>query len=266
MENKLIECPYCGEIIHADAKQCRYCKRRLSRLFMKYNSGNDNKESEKYNNDSFFNNELPYQIRRFNWGAFCFNFIWGIFNNSYLTFLIFIAFFIPVNYAIYSGIVSIVLGIWFGINGNKWAWENKEWKSVEHFNYVQRKWAIAGVIFAIISLFIGLIIGCCVDLYSESENMNSNNVSNVNKLKLVESHKCISDFGTKAICGTVKNESNHLYTYAEISFNLYDTDGNLVGSTLTNINNIDAGTIWKFQAYVTEDNATSYKFTGIEGF
>lgn len=257
MANKLIECPYCGEIIHADAKQCRYCKRRLSQLFEE----NVNSDKHDYHND-----ELPYEIRRFNWGAYCFNFIWGIFNNSYLTFLIFIVFLIPVNYSIYSGIVSMVLGIWFGINGNKWAWENKEWKSVEHFNYIQRKWAIAGIIFAIISVFIALIIGYCVDLYYESENMNSNNVSNVNKLKLVESHKCYSDFGTKAICGTVRNESNHTYRYAEISFNLYDSNNNLVGSTLTNINNIDAGRIWKFQAFVAEDDAVSYKVTGIEGF
>lgn len=61
MENKLIECPYCGEIIYTDAKQCRYCKRRLSHLFKENNSDNIDSDSEKNKNDQFVHESSSFQ-------------------------------------------------------------------------------------------------------------------------------------------------------------------------------------------------------------
>jgi Tfp pilus assembly major pilin PilA len=37
-----------------------------------------------------------------------------------------------------------------GVKGREWAWRNKRWESLEHFNRVQRKWSIWGL--AIIGL------------------------------------------------------------------------------------------------------------------
>ena len=82
--------------------------------------------------------ELEKELKRFNWGAFFLNWIWGIGNKSYLPFLVFIPFgIIP----ILGPIINICLVIWFGMKGNEWAWQNKNWDSLEHFRRVQRSWA-----------------------------------------------------------------------------------------------------------------------------
>ena len=40
-----------------------------------------------------------------------------------------------------------------GIKGREWAWQAKKWDSVEHFNEVQKKWSIAGVVL-LVAIFV----------------------------------------------------------------------------------------------------------------
>lgn len=101
---------------------------------------------------------LDIVAKRFNWGAFFFSWIWGLGNRSYITLIIF-----PVAILDIIPILGIILQlgcmIWFGINGNKWAWQNKKWASVEEFHKVQKKWAIAGcTIEAIFLILVPVII------------------------------------------------------------------------------------------------------------
>ena len=91
--------------------------------------------------------------KKFNWGACLLSWIWGIFNRSYLTFLVLIAVFVP----FVGAIICIGLDIWFGIKGNEWAWQNKRWESAEYFHEVQRKWAVAGIIVFIVGLAFQII-------------------------------------------------------------------------------------------------------------
>ncbi len=100
--------------------------------------------------------------KRFNWGAFFLSWIWGLGNRSYITLLIF-----PVSLLgliPFAGFfVTLGLCIWFGIKGNTWAWQNKQWKSIEHFHEVQKKWAIGGIIVTIIfSIVIPAVVLCMV--------------------------------------------------------------------------------------------------------
>lgn len=116
-----------------------------------------------FNNKNRFNQPLPKQnlannsgmgkdspvldivAKRFNWGAFFLSWIWGLGNRSYITLIIF-----PIAILGMIPILGIILQlgcmIWFGINGNKWAWQNKKWASVEAFHKVQKKWAIAACV------------------------------------------------------------------------------------------------------------------------
>jgi hypothetical protein len=75
-----------------------------------------------------------------NWGAFFFNWVWGIFNKTYIALLMFVP------------VVNIVMPFILGLKGNAWAWRNKTWESYEHFRRVQRKWAVWGVIVFLVSL------------------------------------------------------------------------------------------------------------------
>ncbi|MGE5590998.1 MAG: FxLYD domain-containing protein [Bacillota bacterium] len=66
-------------------------------------------------------------------------------------------------------------------------------------------------------------------------------------LEVVETNTVSEDF-MRYVTGTVKNNSNKKYSYAQVEINLYDKDGNQVGSTLANINNLEPGGTWKFKA------------------
>jgi Cytochrome oxidase complex assembly protein 1 len=87
---------------------------------------------------------IPPELDRWNWGAFFLNWIWGIGNNSYIALLMFV-----------PG-VNFVMLFMLGFKGSKWAWRNKRWQDIEHFKRVQRKWAIAGVIAAIVMIGFGI--------------------------------------------------------------------------------------------------------------
>ena len=100
---------------------------------------------------------LPKELNCFNWGAFLLNWIWGVMHKKYVTLWILPAAIIPV-------IGPFVVSIWFGIAGNRWAWESKDWASVEEFNESQKFWVrlwlvlfIVGIIF-VIKMFVFLSI------------------------------------------------------------------------------------------------------------
>lgn len=116
----------------------------------------DNQETNFINNSGQGKNiEVDSIIaKRFNWGAFLLGFIWGLFNKTYITLIVFIFCFLPKSL---EYILILMCSIWFGIKGNTWAWQNKHWESIEHFHSVQKKWAIVGIIPFIIfttSLFV----------------------------------------------------------------------------------------------------------------
>jgi uncharacterized Tic20 family protein len=96
-----------------------------------------------YNNPSGTRASVPKEIKGWNWGAFLICFFWSIGNNVWIGLLSATPF------------VGLFVAIYMGINGNELAWKNKRWESVEHFKSTQKNWTIAGVIFTIISFFLG---------------------------------------------------------------------------------------------------------------
>jgi len=73
-----------------------------------------------------------------------------------------------------------------------------------------------------------------------------------------------SGFGK--VVGTLKNNTNKQHGYAQVEFNLYDDAGTQVGSTIANINNLEPGGTWGFEAPVLEGRATQAKLKGITSF
>ncbi len=73
-------------------------------------------------------------------------------------------------------------------------------------------------------------------------------------------------YGIGKIVGTLKNTTNREYAYIQIEFNLYDSGGNQVGSTLANINNLEPGRTWKFEAPVLTGEATEAQVKNITSF
>lgn len=77
---------------------------------------------------------VPQEVKGWNWGAFMFNWIWGIANKTYLPLLIFIP------------VLNIVWAFIVGFKGNEWAWQKGNYKDVETFKAVQKTWNIAGIV------------------------------------------------------------------------------------------------------------------------
>jgi hypothetical protein len=101
---------------------------------------------------------VPPEIRRWNWGAFLLNWIWGIGNETYIALLCFVP------------LVNLVMPFVLGAKGSEWAWRNKRWNDVAHFKQVQRIWAIVGaaVLGVAVALF-ALVFAVVFVLFGRSE-------------------------------------------------------------------------------------------------
>ena len=75
----------------------------------------------------------------------------------------------------------------------------------------------------------------------------------------------VGEFGGK-ITGIVVNRRSRKLSYAQISFNLYDASGAQVGSALDNINGLEPGGRWKFEASSFGTKFSKYKINELSGF
>lgn len=101
---------------------------------------------------------VPQEIQGLNWGGFFWNWIWAIFNNAGIVWILVGLFFSP------------VASIFLLIKGNELAWQNKQWASVEAFKATQRKWAIAGLIVIGLSVAFGCLAVILSTLAASTSN------------------------------------------------------------------------------------------------
>lgn len=86
------------------------------------------------------------------------------------------------------------------------------------------------------------------------------------KFKLVSDEMTNDGFSTY-IEGTIQNNTDKKYSYVQVTFNLYDSDGNQLGTAMDNINNLEPNGTWKYKAIgLTTENIASYKFVEITGW
>lgn len=88
-----------------------------------------------------------------------------------------------------------------------------------------------------------------------------------NKYEFIEEPTLTKDeFGLQYITGVIKNTSGSDKEYIQISFTLYDADGNNIGTAFANTANLKDGGTWKFEAMILEDNFASFEIDEITGF
>lgn len=95
---------------------------------------------------------LPEGIRGFNCGAFFFTWIWGLAHGVYWPLVILVVGLIPGV----GAIVSIVIAIVLGCQGNELAWKNRRWRDVEEFKTVQKIWNNWG--FGLLAVVAGMLL------------------------------------------------------------------------------------------------------------
>ena len=81
-----------------------------------------------------FAHEIPVGVKGWSWGAFFLNFVWAIPNKTWIGLLALVP------------VVGLPVPFVLGFKGREWAWRNRHWESVAHFNAVQRKWSIWGAV------------------------------------------------------------------------------------------------------------------------
>ena len=105
---------------------------------------------------------------------------------------------------------------------------------------------------AIIILFIGFIAfgSCCAICVDNGITMDTiTNTETVVEKYNIQNVKGTTGYGIVTITGTLVADKN--YTYLQIEIPTYDSNGNKTGSALANINNLDKGETWKFEAIGT---------------
>ena len=87
-------------------------------------------------------------------------------------------------------------------------------------------------------------------------------------LELVESSGYYDGYFAYYVEGTIKNNSDKQYSYAQVTFTLYDADGAQIGTAIANINNLEPNGVWKFKAIGSGDasKVASYKLSEITGW
>lgn len=83
----------------------------------------------------------------------------------------------------------------------------------------------------------------------------------VNDLKLKK-----GDFDIVVVTGKLINTTGKKLGYVQVELNLFDSTGTQIGSTLANVNNLEAGLTWSFEAPVMERRVSSIKVGGITAF
>lgn len=94
---------------------------------------------------STFELDTPPGVKGWSWGGFFLSFIWAIPNKTWIGLLALVP------------VIGLPIPFLLGIKGREWAWRNRQWDSVEHFNRVQRQWAVWGVIFYLVALSLVIV-------------------------------------------------------------------------------------------------------------
>lgn len=164
--------------------------------------------------------DIPAEVRKLNWGAFLWPFIWGLFNVKLTKVLAIIVINLiivaPVFFMAFSGmngdpsntpltmlsvallilspIINLVIMIVFLVKGNRWSWQDKNWESVEHFVAVQKKWTMGIFIFWLISMILSAVVPIIIG--ASVFSFISQNMSSLNQQNSVQTTSGESDFGS----------------------------------------------------------------------
>ncbi len=98
---------------------------------------------------------IPPGVAGWSWGAFLLNWIWAVSNRTWIGLLCFIPY------------VGFVMSIVLGIKGREWAWRNKRWDSVEHFQRVQRKWSIWSLVVIVGVMGLAILAAIAIPAYQD---------------------------------------------------------------------------------------------------
>ena len=83
----------------------------------------------------------------------------------------------------------------------------------------------------------------------------------------IDGEELTGDAYSCKISGVYTNKADKDLSYVQVSYNLFDADGNQIGTALANTNNLSDGGTWKFEAFgsAAVDQVASYKIGDVTG-
>ena len=99
--------------------------------------------------------EIPDGIKGWSWGAFLLNWIWALGNRTQIGLFAFLPY------------VGFIMMLVLGFKGREWAWRNKKWDSIEHFQNVQKKWSVWSFVLIGVFFLIGFVAAIALPGYQE---------------------------------------------------------------------------------------------------
>lgn len=103
-----------------------------------------------------------------------------------------------------------------------------------------------------------------VDSKTDTKSVTSYHRSTPNLEVIEKSQGTGSD--SNYIVGKIRNNDDKEYKYVQVSFNLYDKEGNQVGTAMANTTNLEAKGTWKFRALVIEKDTVRFELKDITGY
>ena len=99
--------------------------------------------------------DIPEGVKGWSWGAFLLSWIWAIGNRTWIGLLALVPY------------IGFFVAVWLGIKGREMAWKNAQWDSVEHFNRVQRRWSIWGLVLVFGVAGLGIVAAIAIPAYHD---------------------------------------------------------------------------------------------------
>lgn len=161
-------CPYCKEKIRADALKCKLCGSMLNGSQQQQQMQQPPPGVPQFQPQAL--QPFPPEVRGWCWGGFLLTWIWALGNKTWIGLLALIP------------ILNIVMMFVLGAKGREWAWKNDQWRDVEHFNAVQKKWSIAGAILLLVGLVVGILSAVAIPQFS-SYKIKGHNAAAMSDLK-----------------------------------------------------------------------------------
>jgi hypothetical protein len=122
---------------------------------------------------------------------------------------------------------------------------------------------IGGLVFGGIALLFFMVDKPGTGITSQAGEAAAASKSAVQALTATNVAFTKSKSGNRMVTGTLLNTTGKKLSYVQVEINLFDGSGTQVGSTLTNVSNLDPGVSWNFEAVVLGDRAKSATVAGI---
>lgn len=133
-------------------------------------------------------------------------------------------------------------------------------------------WAIVGCVF-IAAILLGIVIGNFIDPKADTSMSKenppikaTNYASSTSEIGITNVSLGETDFGNPAIVGTAENISGQDLLVVMITFSLYDSTGNKIGTATGVCSGLAAGEKWAFQCAILKKGMATYELADITAY